>query len=392
MTVDEIIGSDVLRRSLFPVVSRGAFMAHAGVAPLTHAAAEALRAFAANGESDNQENAWAVHRAEQARSSAARLLGCDATEVALLGPTSLGLNLVAHGIPWREGDEVVFYPDDYPANPWANLAGRGVVPVPVRVEHPGVVTKEAVEAVLTSRTRLVALASCHFLSGYRIDVDGIGAMLQARGILFSLDAIQTLGAFPLSVRHVDFLSADSHKWLLGPVGAGVFYVKAERQDLLRPALLGSWNVVSPQFVAQETIRFHPGARRYEPGTFNVPGIMGMGASMDVLLDVGVDAIAARLLHLRRHLVAGVQGLGYRLFAEEPGRVPGGSDARRSAIVAITRPGTDMREVAHRLSGAGIQVSLRQNRSGEAFVRFSPHFYNTGEEVDRALSVLSEKKL
>ena len=145
------------------------------------------------------------------------MIGADKSEIALLGPTSLGLSLFANGITWREGDEVVCYQDDYPANvyPWMALASQGVKVRQVRPEKPGRITPEVVERELSSRTRLVALASCHYLSGWRIDVDAIGALLHERGVLFSVDAIQTLGAFPFSARFVDFLSADAHKWMLG---------------------------------------------------------------------------------------------------------------------------------------------------------------------------------
>jgi selenocysteine lyase/cysteine desulfurase len=389
MNLDDIIAREDVRRSVFPVTGERIFMAHAGVAPLSHAAADAIRAFVDRGEIDDQENAWAIEQVERARRSAAKLIGAEPGEVALLGPTSLGLNLVAHGIPWNDGDEVVFYPDDYPANvyPWSNLASRGVKPVPVRPEHPGVVTWDAVQAVLTPRTRLVALASCHFLGGFRIDIDVIGKALHERGILFSVDAIQTLGAFPMSVAHVDFLSADSHKWMLGPAGAGIFYVKKERQEMLRPSLLGSWNVVSPQFIAQEGIQFHPGARRYEPGTFNVPGIVGMGASLDLLLGLGIDRIGSRILALRKVIVGGARKLGYRLYAEGWDVSASCSDGQRSGILSFTHPDRDLRALARRMAAEKIQVSLRQDRAGTAFLRLSPHFYNTEAEAARVLALM-----
>src|SRR5207237_5945897 len=152
-------------------------------------------------------------------------------------------------------------------------------------ERPGEITPELVAASLTSRTKLVALASCHFFSGYRIDVDAIGRLLRERGVLFSLDAIQTLGAAPLSVEHVDFLSADAHKWMLGPLCIGIVYVKKEHFELLRPTLLGAWNVRSPNFITQNEIEFPNTARRYEPGVLNVAGIYGMNAAMEMLMSI-----------------------------------------------------------------------------------------------------------
>src|SRR5205085_6666177 len=189
---------------------------------------------------------------EETRTLVAHLLGCGINEVAFTGPTASGLNAVANGLDWRPGDEVVCYLDDYPANvyPWLALERQGVRPVFLETSSIGKITPEIVESALTKRTRLVALASANYCSGYRIDLDAVGALCAGRGVLFSVDGIQTLGAFPVPLANIDFLSAGAQKWMLGPSGAGIFYVKESRQDLLRPAILGGWNVVSPNFIAQ----------------------------------------------------------------------------------------------------------------------------------------------
>jgi cysteine desulfurase / selenocysteine lyase len=385
MNINELSDESVRSRE-FPVTAHRVFMAHAGVSPLPRVAADALREFAERGSNDLQENEWAIERVAEARRLAATLLGASAAEVALLGPTALGLNLVADGLPWREGDEVVFHADDYPANvyPWRKLETRGVRPIPLELEVPGRVVWPAVERALTDRTRLVALSTGNFLTGHRIDVHGIGRRLAERDILFCLDAIQTLGAFPVPTQHVDFLCAASHKWLLGPVGAGVFFVKSSRQDLLRPSLLGSWNVVSPNFIAQEEIRFQRTARRYEPGSLNFPGIIGMGASLRLLLDAGQDGVSSRVLGMRRALADGLLELGFRSY---PGGEGACSDAERCGILSVTRETTEMKDAFDRLRAEEIVASLRHTRDGTALLRFSPHFYNTREDVGRVLQVL-----
>lgn len=387
--LNEIVKDEALRRREFPVAAERIYMAHAGVTPLPKAAADAIHDFAERATRDNQEDDWAKKQVEAARKVGAKILGGHADEIALLGPTSVGISLVANGLPWEPGDEVVYYQDDYPANvyPWSGLAARGVKPIALRPEEPGVIAWDLVEAALTERTKLVALASCHFLSGYRIDVDAIGRNLQKREILFSVDGIQTVGAFPTTVEHVDFLSADSHKWMLGPAAAGLFYVKRSRQDLLRPTLLGSWNVVSPEFVAQEAIEFHPSALRYEPGMLNLPGIIGMTASIQLLLDVGIERVGARLLELRRAILEGARSLGYRLYIEDHDLSPASSDSSRSAIITLIHPDRDMEALQERLVKAKVSASLRRNRAGDAFVRFSPHFYNTLDEIDRVVELL-----
>ncbi|MBX7254979.1 MAG: aminotransferase class V-fold PLP-dependent enzyme [Candidatus Hydrogenedentes bacterium] len=390
MTIDQIIHTEAVRRKEFPVVAERIFLAHAGVAPLPRVAADAMREFCDHGVVNAQENPWSWGKVLSARASAAALISCTPEEIALLGPTSLGVSLVANGIPWDAGDQVLYYRDDYPANvyPWTNLVERGVEPVSLTPRHHGVITWDLIEAALTPRTRLVALASCNFLTGYRIDVDTIGKNLRSRGILFSLDAIQTLGAFPVSVEHVDFLSADSHKWLLGPAAAGIFYVKRSRFEELRPSLLGSWNVVSPQFVAQDNIQFEDTARRYEPGMLNLPGIIGMGASMDLLRKLNISDIAKRLILLHDALLEILKKIGFRPYTDEDQLCDLPDAVWKSGIVTVTHPKADIKELARTLDSKGVVVSYRQDRAGTPVIRFSPHFYNTEEEFERVAAILA----
>ena len=389
MTLNDCLNDETLRNEIFPCTREGVYLAHAAVAPMSGPAAEALVEFARRGSAGNPENAWSAALTDDARALGAQLIGAKASEISLLGPTSVGLSLVARGLEWEPGDEVVYYSEDYPANvyPWAALRQYGVEPRAIRTFYPGVVTWDKIEPMLTDRTRLVSLASCNFLSGFRIDIDDIGRRLHEREILFCVDAIQTLGAFPFSVEHVDFLSADSHKWMLGACGSGIFYVDERLQDRLAPWLLGSWNVVSPEFVAQPDIVLERGGRRYEPGTLNLPGIVAMTESMRLLLDIGIEAVAARLLKLRRHLVEGLSAKGYYLYLQDWEDSDSAGDRHRSGIVTVFHKDHDMTAAFERLKAEGIVPSLRMNRSGLAMLRFAPHAYTREEELDRAVELL-----
>ncbi len=246
--IDSMVLDEAARRDAFPVCRAQIFLAHAGVTVLPRCVADAVIDYTRQSCEHHQEFGQVLARINEARHVCADFIGAHPDEIALLGPTSLGLSLFANGLPWREGDELLCYADDYPANvyPWMELARRGVNVRFLNPDRPGEITPGLVEAALTERTRLVALASCNFLTGYRIDVDAIGRLLRRRGVLFSLDAIQTLGASPLRVDHVDFLSADAHKWMLGPMAIGIVFVRREHFELLRPTLLGAWNVRLPQ--------------------------------------------------------------------------------------------------------------------------------------------------
>jgi selenocysteine lyase/cysteine desulfurase len=378
-------GSEEERLLAFPVAGRRVFLAHAGVTSLPACAAQAMSGYIAESSQDQQEFGGVLKEIAMTRSDTAALLGCDSGEVALLGPTSLGLSLFANGIDWKRGDEVVIYGEDYPANvyPWLNLQCRGVTIRHLRTPGLGRITVESVEEALTPATRLVALASCHFQTGWRIDIPAIGSLLRKRDILFSLDAIQTLGAFPTPASEVDFLSADSHKWLLGPLAAGIVYVAKDRFETCRPTLLGSWNVQSPDFQAQNEIVFEEGGRRYEPGVLNVAGIYGMRASINLIRHEGVESVSSLILERRDQLEQGLEDLGFEFLS------PTRSESLRSGIVTTRHPAKEPSVLFAELERSQISASCRKTRSYGTWLRFSPHFYNTATEIDRVLNVLSD---
>jgi len=378
-----ILSDTDTRHRFFPISKSTIFMAHAAVTALAAPAAEAMSELIRKCTEDFRDFSETLALIQQTRESAGRLLHASPDEIALLGPTSLGLSLVANGIAWVPGDEVVCYLDDYPANvyPWINLRDKGVVVRFIEPAQIGELTVEAVERTLTPKTKLVALASSSFISGFRIDIAAIGKLLRERGILFCLDAIQTLGAFPTTVEHVDFLSADAHKWLLGPVAIGVVYVKKELFELCRPTLLGSWNIKAPNFVAQNQVEFVEGAQRYEPGVLNVPGVAGMKATIDLLLEIGIEKVAERILSIRSRLIFGLVELGFTLLGATT------NAAHFSGIITVSHPTRDIPSLFKRLSENRVVCSPRQDRQGNHYLRFSPHFYNTEDEVDRVLELL-----
>jgi len=383
MKIEDLLKDEELRRRHFPIVRHQTFLAHAAVCPLSQAAVDALHGFGEHATHQHQEAGGMMMQMDRVRDVAGRLTGAKASEIALLGPTALGLNLVALGFPWKEGDEVLYHADDYPTNvyPWTSLEARGVRPVALQPSEPGKIDWPLVEAALTPRTRMVALASAHFLTGFRIDVAEIGKRLQDRDIRFCLDAIQTLGSFPTPLDHVDYASADSHKWLLGPMGAGIFYVKESRQAELEPVLRGSWNVYSPEFIAQREIEYYPGARRYEPGSLNLPGNLAMEASMVLIEEIGIEAISRRLLDLRQGVIAALEGAGLSIYPQ------GWGDEQAAGMVSFTIPAAHHSQLLQRLEDEQIVVSIRQTREGQPLLRVSPHFYNTEEEIERLGAVV-----
>lgn len=383
MDLIEVLANEELRRHEFPVTRDKTFLAHAGDSPLPRRVAEAVADYARQAATGDQEKFVWPAVLDDGRKLAGRLLNCQAEEVAFVGPTSLGLSLIASGLRFHKGDNILIYFDDYPSNvyPWMALAEQGVEVRLMNARGLGVIRLIDVAGQVDENTRLVALASCHFVSGYRIDIQAIGRFLHERNILFCLDAIQTVGAFPTPVEHVDFLAADAHKWLLGPCGAGLLYVRRGLQERLNPPLYGWHNVRCPDYLAQEQVVFRDGPQKFEAGTHNLLGIVGLVTAMELLLEVGVDSIARELLRKRAWLVRALQAKGcIVLLAELPPEAASG-------IVSFHRPGSDLAALHQKLADKGVITSLRTDRARNKYIRLSPHFYNTEADLQRMIDML-----
>jgi selenocysteine lyase/cysteine desulfurase len=367
-------------REEFPITRSWTFFNHAAVAPLTGRARQAVVAWAedmtVNG--DVHEPLW-LRRVEEVRRLAAQLLGADPQDVAFVKNTSEGIGIVAEGFPWQPGDNLVTAREEYPANlyPWMNLAHRGVE-VRLVASRDGRLWMDDLVAALDARTRLVSLSFVEFASGFRNDLDALGTLCRERGIYFLVDAIQGLGVLPLDVRRtpIDFLAADGHKWLLGPEGAGILYVRRELVELLHAVGVGWNSVVDSLDFSRIEFRLKPHAGRWESGSLNVGGITGLGASLELLLQLGIPRVAERVLELTDYLCERARQAGLEVFSSRRAD-------DRSGIVSLIVPGVDPRSLVRRCRDEKIVISQRAGR-----VRISPHCYNTRAELDRLLAVLT----
>jgi selenocysteine lyase/cysteine desulfurase len=367
----------------FPVVRRRVFLAHAAVSPLPQVAVEAMARYAARAAEEGQFGHLHAELLARTRQQLARLLGVAAEEVAFVTSTSTGLSLVAAGLDWAPGDTVIIPEDDFPANrhAWLALRRRGVEVrfLPHRADRG--ITVQDVERLLDASTRLVSLSSIHYLTGLPADIDGIGQLLHHRRVLFCVDAIQSLGAMPTSARHADFVAAGAHKWLLGPQGIGLLVVRQQHLDRLRPSLLG-WKSQGEHH-QDGRAALADSAARYEPGSLNVIGIVGLNASLSLLESIGRDAIVSRLLELRRRLVDGVQTLGYEVLGRPDREI-------QTGITSFTHPSRDLAALRRTLERRSlpIVVSERETTSGTKVLRFAPHVYNTTDDVEALLAALA----
>ena len=367
-------------RGAMPIASQVAYFDHAAVAPLPSPTREAVRAWLdqATEQGDVAWTGWA-RRLEEVRRRAAGLIGAEPEEMALVPNTTSGISLVAEGFPWQFGDNVVTLANEFPSNqyPWMNLASRGVELRRVAVEG-GVVDLDRLAAACDARTRIVTVSWVGFATGWRIDVRQVAALCQRRGCLLFLDAIQGLGVFPLDVRvdGVDFLAADGHKWMLGPEGAGLLFIRREHLALLRPLMVGWNSVAQGTDYTRVELNLRADAARYEGGSQNMAGFIGLGASLDLLADLGLTSqaspIAEHVLAITDYACGRLLELGAELLAPRTGE-------HRSGIVTFKLAGHDPNDIRRRLESSGIIVRCRAGG-----VRLSPHGYATTDEVDRLI--------
>lgn len=364
-------------RTQFPVTARWAFLDHAAVAPLSAPAVAAIRhyadALAENGIAAVKD--W-LNRIADVRALAARMLNAsDPDDVYFVPNTTHGIGVIAEGFPWNSGDNIVLASEEYPSNqyPWMNLESRGVEvrSIPSRGSRVDI---DDIRAAMDSRTRVLTVSSVEFASGFRNDLDSLGGHCRERDIFFFVDAIQSLGVFPLDLQKtpIDALSADGHKWLLGPEGAGIGYIRREWIERLHPIGVGANSVIQPHAFTTIDFKLKPHAGRWEGGAYNVPGITALGASLELLLNVGIPEIGHRVLGLTDYLCDRASAVGWKVFSSrEPGE--------NSGIVSLLHPTRSAADVMKRCRAAGAIVNNRADR-----VRVSPHAYNNEDEIDRFL--------
>ena len=379
----ELIGN----ADAFPVLRRWAFLNHAGVSPSPAVVADALRAYADKSASGAYlDDDWWPHL-ERVRAAAATFVNATPGEVALVKNTSEGISTVALGLDLRGGDRVVTADAEYPANvyPWMEACRRsGAELVFVAEEadaegHRSVPVEKLLAAADHPRTKVLTISHVQYASGQRNDVGRLGAFCRPRGIFFNVDGIQSLGVVPTDVvaMNIDALSACGHKWMFGPPGAGLMYLRKAWQDRVRPLLVGNSTVVKWEaFSTQYDYTLRPDAGRYESGTPNLPGLFGWGAALEMFNAVGMEPIAGRIKHLTDRLALGLTAKGYTVVS------PRDADGW-SGIVAVTSPRHDPTSIAKTLlKEHKIELSVREGR-----LRASPHFYNTDEQVERLIAAV-----
>ena len=367
-----------------PISPDWAYFDHAAVAPLPRPAVQQMGQWAEQTarQGDVPWTDW-QRRCEALRERAAQLINARADEIALVPNTTFGINLVADGLDWQSGDNVVMPEGEFPSNvyPWMALQKQGVEIRQVPRDGDRVDLNRIAETC-DSRTRVVTASWIGFSTGYRIDPQALAQVAHDQGAWCFLDAIQGLGVFPLDVQQagIDFLAADGHKWMLGPEGAGLFFVRHDRLPELRPMNVG-WNSVAHgnQF-SQIDFQLRESAARYEGGTQNVVGMVGLGASLELLAEHGLSChrspIADRVLDLTDRICQALAGIGAEVLSDRYGEA-------RSGIVSFDYHGLTTHETRKQLiQSSRVVLSSRGGR-----LRVAPHAYNDDNDIDRLVEGL-----
>ncbi len=365
-------------RQEFPVVKNRIFFDHAKVSPLPNRVREAVTAFVNDTSCFGTANYadW-MARVESVRASFAKLINASPHEVAFVKNTSEGISIVANGIDWKPGDNVVIPDIEFPANvyPWWNLKRLGVESRFVHAVDGRVLFDDLV-ACVDDKTRLISISSVECNSGFRTDLNRIGAFCKEKGILFCVDAIQSLGVIPMDVKrdHIDFLSADGHKWLMSVEGLGGFYISSDAMDKVRPAVVGWNSMVNPFDFMNYDFTLRPDAARFEEGTFNTMSIQAFGAALSLFHEVGVEQIEQRIMALGEKILAELANRNFEILNSVV-------TEERSGIISFTGD-MDLEKFLGFMATHQVSLTVR-----DGMVRLSPHFYNSENEIDRFFDLL-----
>lgn len=366
----------------FPQKDGLIYLNHAAVAPWPQRSYAAIEAF-------SRENVtfgatyypqWLQTEQNLRKQLQALLNAASVSEIALQKNTSEALSVIAYGINWQAGDEIIISDEEFPSNRvvWESLANKGVILHQVSLAGPN--PEQNILDHISPRTRLIALSSVQYASGTSLDLSVIGKTCHAQGILFCVDAIQSLGILPMDVQaiYADFVVADGHKWLLGPEGLAVFYCRHSRQSELSLHQYGWHMLADAGNYSQKTWQPADDARRFECGSPNMLAAHGLNASLSLLLEVGIENIASRVTRLTSYLREQLSGFTDIEILSRP-------ETRLSAGITTFRvAGIDQQKLYQTLMQ---QQVICANRGGG--IRFSPHFYQQPAHIDEALTRLRD---
>jgi cysteine desulfurase/selenocysteine lyase len=368
---------DALRRE-FPIVNELVYLNSAATGPISLPCQRAM-----NRQTDERLRFGNLklkdweQGAEEVRAKLAQLINVETTGVGFVKNTSDAISIIATGLDWRPGDNIVLAQSDFPSNfhAWLRAREHGVE-IRFVADRGGRTCIDDIRPLVDKKTRLVSLSFVRFDTGFRIDLAALGEICRATNTLLMVDVIQGLGALRVdaSANGISILVCGSHKWMMGPMGIGFLYINNDALSQVRVNQLG-WKNVVDAFGLSSPVEMVPGARRFESGTENWTGILGLGAALKLYNDFGTDVAQTRVLMLNDYLRNGLKRAAYEVLS--PGDVN-----ERSGVLICRSTSHDAATVTKRLANENIIVVPRG-----AGVRIAPHYFNTTAELDQLFAAL-----
>jgi selenocysteine lyase/cysteine desulfurase len=354
---------------------------HAGVSPWPLRTVKAVRKFADENmvQGSLQYLEW-LEVETGLRKQAQKLINAPSPlDIALLKNTSEALSVVAYGLEWKKGDNIVSCSQEFPSNRivWESLVQKGVGFREADFNISGN-PEDALFSLVDNNTRLITISSVQFSTGLSVDLKRIGEFCKKRGILFCVDAIQSLGAMQFDVQQIqaDFVMADGHKWMLGPEGLAIFYSNPDARDRLHLNQYGWHMVEDAGNFDRRDWSVAKSARRFECGSPNMLGIYALNASLSLILETGMDYIEREILKRSEYLFDKIKAIS------ELELITSTRQGRYAGIVTFRRRGVDSALLYQNLMQ---QKILCAHRSGG--IRLSPHFYTPYEQLDHVIELV-----
>ncbi len=353
---------------------------HAAVGPWPRCTADAVARFAeANARQGSLDYPLWLATEQRLRERLTRLIGADAPDdIALVKNTSEALSMIAYGLLWQADDNIVGIAQEFPSNRivWESLASQGVTWRALDLEQSSDPEADLI-ALCDQHTRMIAVSWVQYARGMRLDLARLGVFCQSQGILFCIDGIQGLGALPFDLRTVqaDFVVADGHKWLLGPEGVALLYVRPTLRDTLTLRQFGWRMIENPGDFDRHDWQPAANARRFECGSPNLLGIHGLEASLSWLEEIGLEQIWVQLQARTSHLIEQIDQRGFELLTPR-------DPARRAGIITFCVPDFPADQIYRELMAH--RVLCAQRGGG---IRFSPHCYTSFEVIDSAMTII-----
>ncbi|MCF7971519.1 MAG: aminotransferase class V-fold PLP-dependent enzyme [Methylococcaceae bacterium] len=365
----------------FPLSPELIHLNHAAVAPWPKRTCLAVKKFA---EQNTQYGSsfyldWLKKETELRQQLQFLLNAPSQNDIALVKNTSEALSFVAYGLDWQAADNIVSSNEEFPSNRivWQSLATQGVAFREADLAS-GASPEDALFALVDQRTRLITLSSIQFASGLRLDINKIGQFCKERNILFCIDAIQSLGAVQFDVQQcqADFVMADGHKWMFGPEGLGVFYCAPTAREKLKLTQYGWHMMENIHNYENKPWAIHPTAQRFECGSPNMLGIHALSASLSLLLEIGMPEVEQKILANAQYLMAAIEKRAdLELLTQRNAKL-------QSGIVVFKHKTIANETLYSHLQANHVLCAMRGGG-----IRFSAHFYNSKNDIDRALALI-----